>query len=72
MVLKDGKPCLTVIGPNNTLSYRPIEIASNDGKILRILSGVEDGALMALNVGDTVPEGGKVRPIEEKSELGRK
>lgn len=65
LVLKRGKPYLTGVTPENRLTYRPIEIAHNDGKILWIVSGVHVGDQVALNVNDTIPEGGKVRPILE-------
>jgi len=66
LILKDNKPFLTVVTPNNQLTYKPIEIASNDGKLLSIISGVQGGDQVALNVGDAIPEGGKVRPIAEE------
>ena len=65
LVLRMNKTYLTVVTPDNTLSYRPIEIASNDGKTLRVISGIKEGEMVALNVGDTITEGGKVRPIVE-------
>ncbi|MDR3606183.1 MAG: efflux RND transporter periplasmic adaptor subunit [Oligoflexia bacterium] len=63
LILKDNKPQLTVVSSDNQLTYKPIVIADNDGKLLRILSGVQAGDVVALNVGDTIPEGGKVRPL---------
>jgi RND family efflux transporter MFP subunit len=65
LAVKNDKNFLTVVSSDNTLTYKPIEIADNDGKILRIVSGVSEGDLVALNVGDTLPEGSKVRPIIE-------
>jgi membrane fusion protein (multidrug efflux system) len=66
LVLKDNKPFLTVVTPDNQLTYKPIDIASNDGKLISIISGVQGGDKVALNVGDAIPEGGKVRPIVEE------
>lgn len=65
LVLKNGKPYLAEVTSENRLTYKPIDIANNDGKVLWISSGVKVGDPVALNVGDTIPEGGKVRPIPE-------
>jgi RND family efflux transporter MFP subunit len=63
MVLKGDKTYLTMVTPDNHLNYRQVEVIDNDGKELRLLAGVTPGELVALNVGDTIAEGGKVRPM---------
>jgi RND family efflux transporter MFP subunit len=65
MAVKDNKTYLTTIGPGNVLAYKPIEVASNDGKMIEIGSGTQEGEILALSVGDSLPEGTKVRPIED-------
>jgi membrane fusion protein, multidrug efflux system len=65
LLMKDDKFFLTVVNSDNQIHFRPVDIANNDGKLLWIASGVNVDELVALNVGDTVPEGGKVRPIVE-------
>jgi RND family efflux transporter MFP subunit len=60
---KDGKYFLTAVNQNNEITFKPIEIANNDGKMLWISSGAQVGDIVALSVGDTIPEGGKVRPL---------
>jgi membrane fusion protein (multidrug efflux system) len=65
LLMKDDKLFLTVVTPDNKMSYKSVEIANNDGKLLWIVSGVNMNDRVALNVGDTVPEGGKVRPLPE-------
>jgi RND family efflux transporter MFP subunit len=65
MVLKGDKTYLTMVTPDNHINYRQVDVIDNDGKALRLLSGVKPGEMVALNVGDTIPEGGKVRPIAE-------
>ena len=72
LVLKQNKSYLTVVTADNLMTYKPIEIAGNDGKTLRIISGINEGDVVALNVGDTIPEGGKVRPIIEDGAKGAK
>jgi RND family efflux transporter MFP subunit len=65
LATKGSKAFLTVITPQNTLTYEPIDIATNDGKVIGILSGAHEGDVLALNVGDTLAEGSKVRPVQE-------
>jgi len=63
LVLKNGKPYLAVVTPENRITYKPIEVTNNDGKVIWFASGAAEGEKVALNTGDTIPEGGKVRPI---------
>jgi hypothetical protein len=65
MVLRQAKSFLTVVTSDNKLTFKPIELAGNDGKFVWIISGVQTGETVAMNVGDTIPEGSKVRPLEE-------
>jgi RND family efflux transporter MFP subunit len=64
LVIKNNSTYLTIVNSNHQLTYRPVEIAGNNGKTLWIISGVQKGEMVALNAGDSVPEGGTIRPIE--------
>jgi hypothetical protein len=68
MVLKDNKTYLTMVTPTSQIQARQVDVVDNDGKMLRLLSGVQPGEMVALNVGDTIPDGGKVRPIIETAD----
>ena len=65
LLMKDYKSFVVVVTPENKINVRPVEVAYNDGKLLWIIRGVKVGETVALNVGETVPEGGKVRPLDE-------
>ena len=71
-MLKQGVSYLTTVTPDNLLSYKAVEIAGSDGKTLRLISGVQAGDRVALNVGDGIAEGGKVRPIVEDAPVAAK
>jgi RND family efflux transporter MFP subunit len=71
LVLKDNKSFLTIITAEQNLSYRQVDLAGNNGKILWVLKGVEKGEMVAINAGTSVPEGGKVRPIIEEIKDGK-
>jgi hypothetical protein len=64
--MKEDKFFLTVVTADDKITFKPIELANNDGKVLWIARGVAVGDRVALNIGDTVPEGGKVRPLVEE------
>jgi RND family efflux transporter MFP subunit len=66
LVLRQNQPLITIVNSANQLTYRPVEIAGNNGKTLWIVSGVQKGESVALNAGDSIPEGGKVRPVVEE------
>jgi hypothetical protein len=38
-------------------------VADNDGQHVKVLAGLTDGQNVALNVGQSINEGDKVRPI---------
>ena len=68
LVLIKNKPFLTVVTPDNTLTYRSVEIVGNDGKLLSIMSGVKEGETVARNVGNAIPEGGKGQTSSRREE----
>jgi membrane fusion protein, multidrug efflux system len=63
LVLKDDKTYLTMLTPENTLTFRPVTVASNDGLVLRLLDGAKEGETVVLNLGNSLPEGSKIRPV---------
>lgn len=62
LVLHNGKHSVVVVSPDNTIHYREIEIADDDGKMIRVLSGIKEGEIVALNLGNTIEDGSRVRP----------
>lgn len=70
LALVKNKTFLTAITPDDHLTFKPVEVASNDGKVLSIISGIEEGETLVLNVGNSLPEGSKVRPIVDKPASG--
>ncbi len=63
LVLKDGSPVVPIVDANNEVTFAPVKVADNDGKFVKIQEGVKEGQNVALNLGNTVQEHGKVRPI---------
>jgi membrane fusion protein (multidrug efflux system) len=71
LVLKDNKSYITAITADSRLTYKPVDIASNDGKFLHIVSGVQVGDQVAIGVGDTIPEGGKIRILADSNPIAK-
>jgi membrane fusion protein, multidrug efflux system len=68
LILKGDKYLLPVISEENKVALREVEVGVNDGKMISILKGVNEGEKVGLSLGASVADGGKVRPIvEEKS-----
>lgn len=63
LVYRMGDPYVAVIAEGNTVHYRSVAIAFSDGKTVRLMSGVEAGERVALNLGAGVAEGERVRPV---------
>ena len=45
------------------INYRPVSVIDDDGAMARIKSGLKSGELVALNLGENVPDGARVQPV---------
>lgn len=66
LVIRRNKYYVAVIDKDSTIHYHPIVAGNNDGTNLAITSGVSAGDVVALNVGDNLNEGEKVRVLQSK------
>jgi RND family efflux transporter MFP subunit len=60
--LKDGHTEVAVVEGGHA-RFRPIEAGDDDGRIVRVLSGLREGELVAVHAGDEVTDGAPVRPV---------
>lgn len=63
LVVRERKNYVAVVGTDNHIKLAPIEIAGTDGRAIRILSGLQEGTRVALNLANTIPDGAKVNPV---------
>ena len=63
LILKDAKDYIPVVTSSNTITYRPVTLADNDGQHVKVLSGLKQGETVALNLGNSLDEGSRVQPI---------
>jgi membrane fusion protein, multidrug efflux system len=61
LMQRGGTQQVAVIGPESTLKFRPIKIASTDGAIINVSEGLQVGERVGLNVSNDLAEGAKVR-----------
>lgn len=60
--LRDGKPIVVVVDGGKA-RFTPIETGDDDGRIVRVLSGLSEGQVIALHVGDEVSDGSPVQAV---------
>ena len=56
-------PTIPVVSEDNHLHFAEVKVAGTDGKFVQVASGLKEGQVIALNVGSTIAEGSKVRPV---------
>jgi RND family efflux transporter MFP subunit len=64
LIIRDAKDYVPVVTSSNTITYRAVSLADNDGQHVKVLSGLAQGEKVALNLGNTIDEGTRVQPIE--------
>ncbi len=64
LVTRGGATVVPVVSEGR-VHFRPVEISDNDGQLARVLSGLSDGDQVALNVGNTIGEGDRVRVADD-------
>jgi membrane fusion protein (multidrug efflux system) len=61
--LSDGRPQVAVVEGGHA-RFRPIEAGDDDGRVVRVLSGLREGELVAIHAGDEVTDGALVHAVE--------
>jgi RND family efflux transporter MFP subunit len=56
-----------VIDDHNVAHYRRVAVGRDYGATIEILSGIDDGAIVALNPSDQIQDGHAVRPVKVKT-----
>jgi len=61
VVIRGGNYFIPLIGTDSTIHYQPVTLGTNDGVHTAILSGINKGDIIGVNVSAELPEGQKVR-----------
>jgi membrane fusion protein, multidrug efflux system len=60
LIFRGGGPQVAVIAEDETVKFRDVRIARDDGKFVEIGSGLKEGDRVALNINNRIVEGDKV------------
>jgi membrane fusion protein, multidrug efflux system len=61
-----AKDFVAVVTPDNRIAVRGIHVVENDGELVHFISdSVRAGERVALDVGNSIPDGGRVQPAAE-------
>ena len=67
LIVRGEKHFVAVITADDHVTYREIHILDTDGVTVRVVSGIQEGERVALNLGDSVGEGQHVQPAAPDS-----
>ena len=63
LVVKGDKTTVAVVDATGKAHYRPVVVADDDGSIVRLVSGLQVGERVALNLGSEVEDGAPLRVV---------
>jgi multidrug efflux pump subunit AcrA (membrane-fusion protein) len=63
LVVRSDGPQVAVVDPNGAVHYARVQLGRDFGDRLEVLSGVEEGQQIAVNPGDAVREGARVKAV---------
>jgi len=67
LIPRGNETFVAVVTPTNRVTYRQVHVASTDGITVRLIDGLKEGDRVALNLGDSVPEGARVQPAGDSA-----
>lgn len=65
LVMRGDKSFVATLTKENTVTYKEVTIYESDGKTARLSSGLTEGEKVIVDLGESVLDGQRVRPIEE-------
>jgi membrane fusion protein, multidrug efflux system len=70
LIVRQNRTIVALLAADSTVHFHDVTVASNDGRRMRILSGVTAGDRVVLNAGDALADGAHVRPAPDKPAAG--
>ena len=67
LIVRKEQTFVPVLASDSTVHFREVAVAVNDGRLVRILSGLTPGERVVLNAGDALAEGARVRPMSDST-----
>ena len=66
LIIRGDKAQVAAIDADGRVRYKPVVVADDDGQVVRLARGVEDGERVAMNLGGDAEEGSLVQVVEAK------
>ena len=70
LVTRDDKPAVAIVDGTGHVHYKPVVVASDDGQVVRLVSGVDPDTRVALDLGSSVQDGSPVQVVEAPTPPG--
>lgn len=62
LIVRGTGTFVAVVTADNTIKFTQVAVAEQTGETARLFSGLDEGERVARNIGERVPDGGKVQP----------
>jgi hypothetical protein len=66
LVVRSNGPQVAVVSADGTVHFQLVQLGRDFGDKLEVLSGLREGEQLAVNPGDSIREGAKVKPVSGK------
>ena len=65
LIVRAGQTFVAVVTPDNTVKFTQVAVADQTGETARLLTGLNEGERVARSLGERVPEGARIQPVEK-------
>ena len=65
LIVRAGQTFVAVVKPDNTVKFTQVAVADQTGETARLLTGLNEGERVARSLGERVPEGARIQPVEK-------
>jgi RND family efflux transporter MFP subunit len=62
LIVRGSRSMIAVLAPDSVVHFHDVTIASDDGRRMRVLTGISAGDRAIVNAGDALTDGARVRP----------
>jgi membrane fusion protein, multidrug efflux system len=67
LAIQGNNTVVSTVDKDNKIHYRPINVGENNGEVVRVVGGLNEGDVIALNVGTSLQEGQKIQGVLQEA-----
>jgi membrane fusion protein, multidrug efflux system len=71
LIVRQNQTQVPILAADRTVHFQNVTVATNDGRRIRLVSGVEVGDRVVLSIGDAIGDGARVRPAPDDTARAR-